>query len=492
MFLKKLKNKFIKNNTISEEYKEEFNNKRILRNMKRGKILSVVLLVMNIFLILVDIFLFSDLWSELEGYKNLFHLHIYFLLIQSLYFLLFYFRSLIKSKDRKLKFSRFINYFLYISVITWCVLLSLNAQLIHQQISAYIICIFCIASIMTLKPWESLLLFGTSFILFFIGLFLIKNISIQLSGSFINLLFVLVLSLSVATLNYYSKLDNFKNQKLIIKKNKELKKHDRLKTVFLGNVSHELKTPLNLIYSAEQMLSYKYQQSIDNNSKGNKSKEQKYIDIIKQNCYRLMRLIDNLLDITKMDTGEYNINLSNNDIVTIIKSIVDSVTEYIESNNLTINIKSKLEEKVIACDPDAVERIVLNLVSNAIKHTPEGGKVEVEIFKEQNMIGFSVSDTGEGVPRELQKTIFSRFKQAGDFFTREREGSGIGLSLVKYLVDMHKGSIFLESKPGKGSKFTIKLPDKKLKNQHDSSPTEKYNNENIVEKIEVEFADIYS
>ena len=491
MFFTNIEHKIFNRPKLSAESKIEFNNNRVFTNFKRGVILSVILLLMNIVLLFIDIFYYQKWWAEMEGYRNLYNLHIYFLFIQAIYFILIYFKKIIKSKTKKFLIMKSINYYLYISVISWCILLSLNSQLIHNQISSYIICIFCIAAIMKLTPWESGILFIISFIIFFLGLSLINESVIEVSGSLINLLFVLVLSLTVSNMHYFSAMEHFRKKKIIIKKNKELKKHDKLKTVFLGNVSHELKTPLNLIYSAEQLLRYHCDQVIEP-SKENKAKAKKYVNIIKQNCYRLMRLIDNLLDITKMDTGEYKINLGNNDIVKIITNIVDSVTTYVESNNLELSYQTDLKKKIIACDPDAVERIVLNLISNAIKHTPGGGKIKINIYDKKDMIYFSVSDNGKGIPPEQHEDIFTRFKQAGNFFTRDKEGSGIGLSLVKYLVEMHDGKVYLESQPGEGSTFIVEFQDRLVIDQDRGDRVVELNNEDILEKIEVEFADIYS
>jgi signal transduction histidine kinase len=480
---------------LSKKNKKEFENNSIRLNLKRGKVLSLIILLLDIVLIFNDIFKFSNLWDISEGLKNLYYLHIALLFILAIYFALLYIKKYYKDENKQLLFARFINYYQYISIITWCILISLNAQLIHYQISAYIISIFCVASIMILKPWESVTIFGLSFIMLIICLFLMSDSFMPLSGSIINLTFVVVLSIVISNFNYSSKLQNFKNKKIIIKKNKKLKEHDKLKSVFLGNLSHELKTPLNLIYSAEQMLRLNNNQEASTTEE-DQEKSKNYINIIRQNCYRLMRLIDNLLDITRMDAGEYNLSLRNNDIVTIIENILHLSKDHIESNKLDLIVRSKVKEKVIACDPDAIERIVLNLVSNSIKHTSDGGKIEVEIFEEQgeehNEVCFSISDTGKGVPYELQETIFNRFEQAGDFFTREKEGSGVGLSLVSYLVEMHNGNIKLESEPEKGSKFIIEFPDNLIENGMNSYTDKNINKKQSSEKIEVEFSDIYS
>ena len=469
---------------VPEQHEEEFMSEKVDTNYMRGRKLAFVLLILNIFLIGVDILYYRNSWAEVPNYRYLFFSHILYVVVLALYLSMDLVKDNITSID-EIKFKKLSTGFLLISVICWCAFLSVNAQFIHNQISAYIVCIFCIASIMLLTPKQSGLLFGLSFILFIAGLLLIENDPRQVSGTLVNSSFLVILACVVAKLNFTSNVENFVNKKTIIEKNEELKKHDKLKTIFFANISHELKTPLNLIYSAEQMLTLYSKKGIK------QDKITKYSGIIKQNCFRLIRLINNLIDITKMDADEYKIDIGNHDIVKIVKDITYSVTDYIEAKNLNIYFISDLDYKVIACDPDTMERIVLNLISNAIKFTPENGEIRVIVSKKDDEIIISVADTGIGIPLEVQKTIFDRFVQADNFFTRKREGSGIGLSLVQYLVNMHQGNITLDSRPGEGTKFTISLPDR-LEETEDQMVSENFTNEQIIEKIEVEFADIYS
>ncbi|MFW6389766.1 MAG: sensor histidine kinase, partial [Halanaerobiales bacterium] len=285
----------------------------------------------------------------------------------------------------------------------------------------------------------------------------------------------------------------FINKKKLIKKNKQLKEQNRFKSIFLGNTSHELKTPLNLIYSAEQMLDLSVEKAIEDEEVKNKFR--KYLRIIKQNSYRLKRLINNIVDATKMDTGEYKINFQNVDIVKIVTQIVQSVTDYVEDKGINISLNTALKEKVITCDPDSIERILLNLISNAVKYTPVDGRIDINLHLKKDQLVISVKDTGTGIAAELQDCIFKRYVQADDNLTKTSGGSGIGLSLVKYLVREHQGDIELNSVPGQGSEFIVKLPDRLIDKDNNESIT---NNEcNIIDKdqrienIKMEFSDIY-
>lgn len=273
----------------------------------------------------------------------------------------------------------------------------------------------------------------------------------------------------------------------LISENLELEK---LRTEFFANISHELRTPLNIILSSNQVMK-KYLQ--DETMIIDRKKLISNINMGRQNCFRLLRLINNLIDVTKMDSGLFELNLVNCDIVNVVEEIVLSTADYMLVNGLTLIFDTDVEEKIIACDPDKIERIILNLLSNSIKFTDRGGTILVNIFDGEDYITISVEDNGIGIPGEKLNFIFQRFRQVDKSFTRNHEGSGIGLSLVKSLVEMHKGDIFVESLCGKGTKFIIKLPIKTLDSYNTEQFTE-FNNSslnNFVERINIEFSDIY-
>lgn len=268
---------------------------------------------------------------------------------------------------------------------------------------------------------------------------------------------------------------------------KELMYYDELRTNFFSNISHELKTPLNLIFSSLQVIELK--NNLANNYEDYMSK---YVNIMRQNCYRLLRIIDNLIDITKIDTGHFYTKYCNENIVIVIENIVLSIVDYVEDKGISIVFDTEIEEKVMAFDPDAMERIILNLLSNAIKFTPSGGTIEVNIYDNENSINISVKDSGLGIPLEKQSSIFEKFVQVDKTLSRNREGSGIGLSLVKELVTLHGGSIELISDLGKGSEFIIELPVKIISEDEDTKNFIKYKGGNKVERVEIEFSDIYN
>ena len=207
--------------------------------------------------------------------------------------------------------------------------------------------------------------------------------------------------------------------------------------MFLANISHELRTPLNILLGATQTTKYHLENDevLDREKISAKAKTQI------QNCYRLIRLVNNLIDITKIDSGNFTLNRSNCNIIEVVEAIVISVVEYAALKNIELIFDTDVEEVIFTCDLDAIERIMLNLLSNAIKFTPQDGNILVNISTFNNSIQITVKDSGIGISQDKHNMIFERFKQADNLLTRSCEGSGIGLNLVKSLIEMHDGTI---------------------------------------------------
>lgn len=274
-----------------------------------------------------------------------------------------------------------------------------------------------------------------------------------------------------------------KEQKL-----KQALEYDKLKNEFFANISHEFRTPLNIILGNIQLVNH----YIGKGWITSESKDLgKYTGIMKQNCYRLLKLINNLIDITRIDSGYLKPFFRNCNLIEIVKEITLSVADYAETKGLTVELVIDRETAITSCDPEKIERILLNLLSNAFKFTPPGGKVTVTVECGQEETRISVADTGIGIPPEKQDMIFERFGQVDRSLSRCYEGSGIGLSLVRSLVEMHHGTVCIQSEPGKGSCFTITLPMKRT-DTDDSFLEEvgKKTSSNQMEKINIEFSDI--
>ncbi len=270
------------------------------------------------------------------------------------------------------------------------------------------------------------------------------------------------------------------------RKNDEMQKYDRLKTEFFSNISHELRTPLNVIFCAVQLMEMNLE-SGDFFTK--QALVRKNVMSIRQNSLRLLRLVNNIIDITKIDAQAFEINRRNQDIVYVVREIVLSVADYITNKGLKLMFHSDIQEKIMSFDEEKIERILLNLLSNAIKFSPLGESISVNLTEKDNGIRIRVRDRGIGIPPDRQQEIFERFYQISPINTRLREGSGIGLNLVKSLVEMHHGRISVESEYGQGTTFIIDLPG--MTNPEDKEKREQLDRQARIEKIQLEFSDIY-
>lgn len=265
--------------------------------------------------------------------------------------------------------------------------------------------------------------------------------------------------------------------------------YDRLKSEFFANISHEFRTPLNIILGLLQLLDLDYKSALGANNSQNVDRN---IRVMKQNCCRLLKLVTNLIDLTKIDAGSLYLNLENCNIVQIIENITLSSVQYAENKGLTLIFDTDVEEKIIACDPEKIERIMLNLLSNAIKFTLPGGSIFVNIYDSHKSIKISVKDTGIGVPQDMLDMIFEKFVQVDRLLTRNHDGIGVGLSLVKSLTEMHKGKVSVKSELGVGSEFIVELPVRLLSH---SKETSQHKTGQILqdqpEMVHIEFSDIY-
>jgi len=237
---------------------------------------------------------------------------------------------------------------------------------------------------------------------------------------------------------------------------KTLIKYEKVKNSYFVNLSHELKTPLNVILSTFQL--------IDQYDKENiplpKEKLNKYMEIMKRNSKSLLKVINDLIDTSKIDAGHYKLNIAEVDIVYLVEEVALSMKEYIESNGIEFIIDPEVEEMNIECDANEIERCVVNLLSNAVKFTPKEGTIWVNLYDKEEVVQIAVKDTGIGIEAEHQKSIFDRFGQVDSNGISKKIGSGIGLTLAQSLVNMHGGTIEVKSKINEGSEFIITLPKK--------------------------------
>ncbi|WP_455539686.1 ligand-binding sensor domain-containing protein [Terrisporobacter sp.] len=286
---------------------------------------------------------------------------------------------------------------------------------------------------------------------------------IYLSQPAILTYILLIIMLIYYSANKMKMLDDLVSKKTAdlskaMEENKELYKiaieNERSKNNYFINLSHELRTPLNVITSLEQLIS-----TLNKSEKGiTREKIDYYMEVMRNNSRRLLNLINNIIDTSKIENGKYKIEKSENDIVYLVEETALSLKDLIEADNIELIIDTDMEEKTINCDKEQIERCIINLISNALKFTQAGGRITVDIKDKIDSVEISVEDTGIGIEEEYHKTIFDRFNQIIDETSEEKGGSGLGLTITKQLVNLHDGDIYVISEKDKGSKFVITLP----------------------------------
>lgn len=537
--------KHLMNFTVSvpDEYKAEITLELLRINIKRDRILSIILPILSCILLYIDVKIYNAINTAVFYLKSLLWTHVALIIFPIIYLTLI---KIFKGRDLSQYFVMFKTlHLVYVAIIlALCSFLSIHANLFHQHIFPFYTAIFCTAAFLLLMPVEFIPIYSVSNAIFIIGFIFTETEADRFLQTILFSTLLSIIAIIISYINVTAFINSFLNRKLIQQKsiqvdnmykmaeemlkartdelteanNKLLNKikaahemeieiikthrmyeekdrlltqaveNEKLRTLFFANLSHELKTPLTLIYSSQQMLDLLLKKEKDISSTVEISQ---YTRIIKQNCLRLLRLISNLIDITKIDAGYFHITPVNSDIVKTVEDITMSVAKYIEDKNIELIFDTDIEEKVMAFDPDKMERIIINLLSNAVKFTPQGGSIFIDLHDLGDKIIVSVKDTGIGIPEDMKDQIFERFVQVDNSMTRNREGSGIGLSLVKSLVEMHNGNISVSSKPGEGSEFTIEIPAVILPSQAYSAESSMVKNSYTVERVNIEFSDIY-
>ncbi len=263
---------------------------------------------------------------------------------------------------------------------------------------------------------------------------------------------------------------------------------EKFKTDFLANISHEFKTPLNIILASIQLELNSYNSENDNNSI-----YYNRLNMIKQNSYRLLRLVDNLIDVTQVDSNNIKLYKENVNAISYFEDVIDSVSEYVKKMNKNIIFDTNEEEVFLDCDPEKIQKVILNLISNSIKYTEVNGNIWITLITnwDEHRLYISVKDDGVGIPKNSYDIIFERFKQVDNLFIRRAEGSGIGLPLTKSLIELHSGEIWVNKTIDKGSEFIFYLP---IISEKDSKVNYFYNKviDSRGERLKIEFSDIYS
>jgi len=224
----------------------------------------------------------------------------------------------------------------------------------------------------------------------------------------------------------------------------------RLKSDFVSNVSHELRTPLSLIRL--------YAETLELGRLKSPEKYQEYYGIIRKESERLTALINNILDFSRIEAGRKEYEFRDTDMRELVHNTLDSYRYQIEQNGFAFEEKIAEDVPPLKVDREAMARSLLNLVNNALKYSQDRKFIGVNLFRDNGSVKLEVVDHGIGIPEQEQQKIFEKFYRVGDPLVHNTKGSGLGLSLVRHIVQAHGGQVVVDSAPGRGSKFTITLP----------------------------------
>jgi PAS domain S-box len=239
-----------------------------------------------------------------------------------------------------------------------------------------------------------------------------------------------------------------KNSELEVR-NREVERANSLKSEFLASVSHELRTPLHTIIGFCELLMEQIEGPLND-------KQSRFLGHMHQDALHLLELINDVLDLSRIEAGRLELRPTVFDAHRIIEEVLASVAPQAAAKQ--IQLESRAGRASLLADPLRLKEILLNLLTNAVKFTPEGGKVWIDSRPDGAFLCISVQDTGIGIPREEHETVFDKFYQVGATTKGVREGTGLGLAITRRLVELHGGRIWVESRPGKGSRFTFTLP----------------------------------
>jgi len=244
--------------------------------------------------------------------------------------------------------------------------------------------------------------------------------------------------------------DDFANREQLAAANNRLHALDKAKSRFFANVSHELRTPLTLALAPVQALLEDGGAPLDEMQRGQ-------LQMVERNALRLLRLVDDLLELSKAEAASVRLHPVRVDLQAQAAQLVEQVAPLARRKKLTLTMEPHPPVQRIGADPDHLERILLNILGNAVKFTPDGGSIVVRVFERNERVFFEVEDTGPGIPEDERARIFDRFHQVDGSSTRSHGGTGIGLALVRELVELHQGVVYARSNDGSGATVGFSL-----------------------------------
>jgi len=242
-----------------------------------------------------------------------------------------------------------------------------------------------------------------------------------------------------------------RSNRLLFEANKELKKANRLTAEFMAAMSHELRTPLNVIIGFSQLM-------LDGVPREINGEQRQCLEDILSSGEHLLHLVNDVLDLSKIESGKMELKLRNTALTEVIESLRRTMMPILVQRRQSFDAKLQKRLPSVHVDEARIRQVLLNLLSNASKFTPDGGRLEVRAVREGAWCQVSVIDSGIGIEKVDQERIFEAFDRVDNSVTREKGGTGLGLAIAKQIIEMHRGRIWVESEYGKGSSFMFTLP----------------------------------
>ncbi len=342
---------------------------------------------------------------------------------------------------------------LLIAVASIAVIIGITDGANSTYYNGLFLILFAVGVLAPMQPFEAALLCVSTLGIYIVACSRVPSAA-DTTNILLNNLYFLVLtciiSITAVHFNYRRRFNEFRLKFKLSAQHQELSALDRLKSQFFANVSHELRTPLTLILAPVEKL------KSDSEHFGPASQE--LLDVIENNALRLLRLVNDILSLIRLEEGRAALNKKSVDMGHFLKHTAASMKHLAALKGVDLNLEEPPGDLLISADPDALEKIVSNVISNAIKFTPPGGRIDISATHENKMVMVRISDTGIGIPAEQLPHIFDRFYQVDGSATRRHQGLGLGLALVRELITRHGGDVTATSDAGHGTTFVLRLP----------------------------------
>jgi signal transduction histidine kinase len=331
----------------------------------------------------------------------------------------------------------------------------------------FFLILFAVGVLAPMQPFEATLLCISTLVIYIVGCSLVANADSARTALLNNLYFLVltcIISITAVHFNYRRRFNEFRLKFKLAAQHQELSALDRLKSQFFANVSHELRTPLTLILAPVEKL------KADVATLGPHTNE--LLDVIENNALRLLRLVNDILSLIRLEEGRASLAKKSTDMAQFLSHTTASMKHLAAMKEISLNLEEPRGDLHINADPDALEKIVGNVIANAIKFTPPKGRIDVSAAQEDDMVTVRISDTGIGIPAEQLPHIFDRFYQVDGSATRRHQGLGLGLALVRELINRHGGDVTASSGSGNGTTFVLRFPHAGCPGQQDTEDTE--------------------